>query len=229
MLKRKKLSENMPADEAIEIGILLALVGGFLDAYTYILHGGVFANAQTGNLVLVAMNIAEKNFFKSLYCLFPILAFFSGILITEYIKNHSTLHEEIEWTHIVIIIEIITLSIVAFLPLTLPNGLINLIISFVCSLQVNSFRKTQGMPYATTMCTGNLRSAGEHFHKYMHTKDKEFIKNSIVYFIIILSFCLGAFISTILIPIFKEKSIISCCITLSIVLIIMITRQPSSK
>ena len=229
MSKEKNISENMPVDEAIEIGILLALVGGFLDAYTYLLHGGVFANAQTGNLVLVAMNLAEKNFSKSFYCLLPIIAFFLGILITEFIKYHLTDYETIECTHIVIVAEIITLLIVGFLPLSLPNGFVNIIISFVCSLQVNSFRRPVGMPYATTMCTGNLRSAGEHFHKYMRTKDKEFIKNCIVYFIIILSFCLGAFISTILIPIFKEKSIISCCITLSIVLIIMLTRQPSSK
>lgn len=229
MINRKKTSKNMPADEAIEIGILLALVGGFLDAYTYILHGGVFANAQTGNLVLVAMNLAEKNFSKSLYCLFPIIAFFLGILLTEYIKYHLPDYKIIECTHIVTVAEIITLLIVGFLPLSLPDGFVNIIISFVCSIQVNSFRKTVGMPYATTMCTGNLRSAGEHFHKYMHTKDKEFIKNSIVYFIIILSFCLGAFISTILIPIFKEKSIISCCITLSIVLIIMLSRKTSSR
>ncbi|MEF9840560.1 MAG: DUF1275 family protein, partial [Lachnospiraceae bacterium] len=37
--------------ETFLIGAILAMVGGFLDAYTYLCRGGVFANAQTGNLV----------------------------------------------------------------------------------------------------------------------------------------------------------------------------------
>lgn len=221
MLKKKNISENMPADEAIEIGILLALVGGFLDAYTYILHGGVFANAQTGNLVLVAMNIAEKNFLKSLYCLFPILAFFLGILITEYMKNHLTLYEEIEWTHIVIVIEIIVLAIVALLPLTLPNGLINIIISFVCSLQVNSFRKTQGMPYATTMCTGNLRSGTEKLVIFIKNKDRKHLKIALQYYFIIFIFCFGAFIGGIFSRNIGRKAILISCIPLVLSLVIM--------
>ncbi len=33
-----------------------AAVGGFLEAFTFLLHGGVFCNAQTGNPVLFALN-----------------------------------------------------------------------------------------------------------------------------------------------------------------------------
>ena len=42
------------------IAMLLAIVGGFLDAYTYVARGGVFANAQTGNIVLFGLHLAEK-------------------------------------------------------------------------------------------------------------------------------------------------------------------------
>ena len=37
--------------ESLAIGLLLALTGGFLDAYTYVARGRVFANAQTGNIL----------------------------------------------------------------------------------------------------------------------------------------------------------------------------------
>jgi uncharacterized protein DUF1275 len=40
--------------ETLPTGLLLAGAGGFLDAYTFIGRGGVFANAQTGNIVLLA-------------------------------------------------------------------------------------------------------------------------------------------------------------------------------
>ena len=42
--------------ETLPVGILLALSGGYMDAYTYLFRDHVFANAQTGNLVLFAVN-----------------------------------------------------------------------------------------------------------------------------------------------------------------------------
>ena len=45
----------VPAHERLRVGLLLAFVGGFLEVYTYTLHGKVFANAQTGNMALFAI------------------------------------------------------------------------------------------------------------------------------------------------------------------------------
>src|SRR6476660_602806 len=39
-------------DETVQVALLLAFAGGYLDAYTWIAHG-VMANAQTANLVLL--------------------------------------------------------------------------------------------------------------------------------------------------------------------------------
>ena len=50
--------------ESYFIGLLLAIAGGYLDVYTYISRGGVFANAQTGNIVLLGIHIAQQNFEK---------------------------------------------------------------------------------------------------------------------------------------------------------------------
>ena len=38
--------------ETIRLGSLLAISGGFMDAYSYIYRDHVFANAQTGNILL---------------------------------------------------------------------------------------------------------------------------------------------------------------------------------
>jgi hypothetical protein len=42
--------------ESLPTGSVLAGVGGFLDAYTFVGYGGVFANAQTGNIVLLGVD-----------------------------------------------------------------------------------------------------------------------------------------------------------------------------
>ena len=47
------------ASESYIVGVLLAIAGGFLDVYTYISRGGVFANAQTGNIVLLGICAAD--------------------------------------------------------------------------------------------------------------------------------------------------------------------------
>ncbi len=48
-----KMKKQM--SDTIRVGLLLAIVGGFLDAYTYLCRGQVFANAQTGNMVYLEL------------------------------------------------------------------------------------------------------------------------------------------------------------------------------
>ena len=55
-----KENEKREISEHYITGIILSVVGGFLDAYTYIARGGVFANAQTGNIVLFGIECAHK-------------------------------------------------------------------------------------------------------------------------------------------------------------------------
>ena len=69
------------------LGLLLALVGGFLDAYTYICRGHVFANAQTGNLVLLGVYLTNGDWSKAFHYFMPVLAFVLGILICEMIQS----------------------------------------------------------------------------------------------------------------------------------------------
>mgnify|MGYP000326175937 FL=1 len=49
----------VPIHETGYICASLATVSGFLETYTYLLKGGVFANAQTGNFALLGMAIAH--------------------------------------------------------------------------------------------------------------------------------------------------------------------------
>lgn len=225
MSDRWNLLKSETIHETLKVGVLLALIGGFLDAYTYLLRGGVFANAQTGNMVLLGLKVAKSDFGGAAFYLIPIFAFFVGVLVTEYIKKSFTNLQIIEWQHIVIGIEILLLFIIGFMPKTVPNPLVNVLISFICSMQVNSFRKISKLPYSSTMCTGNLRSAAEYFYTFLSTKDQAAGKICAVYFIIIAAFCIGAMIGAVLTGLWKEKAVWTCCLTLLMVLIIMFKEQ----
>ena len=46
--------------ESIELAVLLALAGGLMDCYSYLVRDHVFANAQTGNMLLFGVNLCTR-------------------------------------------------------------------------------------------------------------------------------------------------------------------------
>ena len=219
----KKVS-NKQMSESLKIGIILALTGGFLDAYTFLVRGKVFANAQTGNIVLLGTNLFQGEFKQALSYLVPILAFIIGVFITEFIKLKFKENEKLHWRQIIIFIEIFLLALVAFMPQSL-NNLANIIVSFICAMQVESFRKINGIACATTMCTGNLRSGTELLFKYIKTKEPDLKEKGINYYGIDLTFILGAGFGALFTNYFKEKAVLFCCITLFIGFIVMFIKE----
>ena len=76
-----------------------------MDIYTYLLRGGVFANAQTGNIVLLAANLAETNWSRAGYYLIPILAFSAGVFVTNLLKRRFSGTGGIRFEQVVLLIE----------------------------------------------------------------------------------------------------------------------------
>ncbi|MFQ8690614.1 MAG: YoaK family protein [Blautia sp.] len=195
--------------ESMEMGILLALTGGVLDAYTYLCRGGVFANAQTGNIVLLGMYLAQGQYSRALKYLIPIAAFAVGIIIAELIKSRfkSRGNSAFHWRQIVILVEIFLLVAVAFLPQSM-NTLANVMVSFVCSLQVQTFRKIHRIACATTMCTGNLRNGVEALYRYVRTGEREMLQRGLGYLGVDLVFLVGAAAGTACAFQWQEKAVL---------------------
>lgn len=208
--------------ESVRLGVLLAIVGGFLDAYTFVGRDGVFANAQTGNIVLVAAEAALGNWQQSLLNLPPILAFCAGVIIAESIKKTSTFPFIQDSSQAVLILEIIVLTIIGFLPNSIPNIFVTVAISFVSSLQISAFRKLVNSPYSTTMTTGNLRSALNAAYTAFTKKDRGAAVQAIRYFIIIFAFSLGAFCGGLMTVSFGAKAIFGAVLGLICSLVLFI-------
>ena len=188
--KPKQMSESMI------LGVVLTLAGGFQDAYSYNCRGQVFANAQTGNIVLLGQNIASGNFQNALHYLFPLLAFLAGVYLSEWVRELCKSFQKLHWRQIVLAFEIVMLAIAGLLPQSL-NVVSNVLMSFACAMQVDSFRKFRGIPCATTMCIGNMRSGTELLCRYHITKNPELKRKSLHYYFIILVFAIGAAIGAV--------------------------------
>ncbi|WP_041138285.1 YoaK family protein [Beduini massiliensis] len=219
---REQLSKQQ-VSESFVLASLLAFVGGYLDAYTYFCRGHVFANAQTGNIIFLGLNIGNGNYLKAASYLIPILAFILGVLLAQGVREHYQYKSDlnIHWRQIIVLFELLIIGIVAFVPTGKFDLMVNTAISFVCSLQAESFRKVNGNAYASTMCTGNLRSGSEQLYKAMLHHDQTAKKHAIQYFMIIALFIIGAVISMYLTRFLVEKSILVSVIILAVVFLIM--------
>ena len=177
--------------ESFLTAVFLSLSGGLQDAYTYLFRGKVFANAQTGNIVLLSSNLMDGNWERVLHYLVPLCAFALGVLTAEKMQEHFRNMQRLHWRQLVVLGEVLLLFLVGFLPQE-QNLLANAIVSFSCAMQVQAFRKVNGYAFASTMCIGDLRSGVEALCVWSRTREPKAKDRMLRYFGIILLFALGS-------------------------------------
>lgn len=175
---------HFQTSETFLLSAVLALSGGFQDAYTYNVRDEVFSNAQTGNIVLMSQHLMEGDWMTALHYLFPLLAFALGVFVAEQIGHRYKTSTRLHWRQIVVAIEFVLLLLVGFIP-TQYNIIATALVSFACSMQVQTFRKVHGYGYASTMCIGNLRSGTESLSIYLRDKRPEALRKALHYYGII--------------------------------------------
>ena len=204
--------------------VFIILSGGFQDAYTYCCRGGVFANAQTGNIVLMSAALFRGDWEAVVKYLVPVLSFLLGIAVAELVHVHYRKQEKIHWRQIVLIEEILLLFIVGFIPETL-DPLANALVSFVCALQVQTFHKIHGQPYASTMCIGNMRSGMDSLCSWVLNRNPAALKKSFYYLGIILLFALGAGLGSLTLDLCGAKAIWFSCLLLAVSFCLMFLKE----
>ena len=188
----------------------LALAGGFQDAYTYLVRGRVFANAQTGNIVLLGANFIEGKLRAGLAYLFPVSAFIAGVFIAEFLQSKLKYAKRLHWRQTLVLFEVAIMFVASFIPHSLST-IANVIISLSCAMQVQAFRKVNGNPYASTMCIGNLRSGSEALFAFFVNGKPSGLSKAQNYFGIIFVFFIGASLGSFFSNLFHERAIIFSC------------------
>ena len=177
----------------VRLGLIVICAGGFMDAYSYLLHDHVFATGQTGNIVLLCMNLAEGAWLGVSHYLVSILAFVAGIMLSRHIlvRVHGrATHRMQRW---VAVFEAVAFAVVALLPEGAPDLLVNSAISFCAAVSYENFRQFgTRSAYASVFCTGNLRSLGETLYDGVFEKDRHELHRSARYAGLVASFCVGA-------------------------------------
>ena len=206
--------------DSFRAAVFIILSGGFQDAYTYTCRGEVFANAQTGNIVLLSTALFRGEMQTALKYLIPVLSFLIGTATAEVVHMRFKNCEKIHWRQIILFCEILLLFLVGFMPGS-AEQLADAIVSFVCAMQVQTFHKVRGHAYASTMCIGNLRAGTEALCAYLRVKDKKILLKALTYFGVILVFGIGAGLGSILTEALGYKAILVCCAFLTVSFVMM--------
>jgi uncharacterized membrane protein YoaK (UPF0700 family) len=146
----------MRRDETVQIALLLAFTGGYLDAYTWILHG-VMANAQTANLVLLWVNAMAGKWQEAFHFVPSLFAFMVGVVLSSWLRRAVGGRAG----QISLLVEISMLIVVAVVHNRAPNVAGTLGVSMVAAMQTSIFTKVEGSVYSSVMITGNFRQAIE--------------------------------------------------------------------
>ena len=216
------------ASDSLAIGLILALSAGCQDAYTYVMRGKIFANAQTGNIIMMSQCIVLGDWHDVLRYALPIVAFGAGIFFTEQVGGNLKQLSSIHWRQIIVILKIAILFLVGLLPKEY-NVIASLMVSVVCALQVQAFRHAGGNVYVTTMCVGNLRSGTAALSEFCRTGDRQKLKRAGFYYTIILAFASGAAMSMFFATFFAMKTIWISCALLFVSFLLMMPRKSRDK
>ena len=212
--------------ESRRLAVILAVSGGLMDAYTYLLRGKVFANAQTGNILLFGVNLSEGSFQEAFRYFFPVLAFALGIVTAELIRHFLLEKKSVHWRQWAVLAECVILFFVGLMPLTC-NGLANAMVSFACGIQVESFRKVKGNVCATTMCIGNFRSGTQAVCDFLFSGERSSLLKGLAYYGIIAAFAFGAVVGNAAVKLLGQQAI--WCSSLLLVLSFLVMFQKEEK
>lgn len=201
--------KDKQSSNTLKVASLLTFIGGFLEIYSFLLKGKVFATTMTGNIILMIYNIYNLDFVSIPKYLFPIVSFCIGIIYVEYIKQKFS-NYSIHWREFIIAMEIFLVLIVFLFKKEYFNIFTTSIIGFMSAIQIQSFKKTEDSIYMSTMLTGNTRKLIES----IINKNKKQIK---IFSLIIFSFCIGVILGALVIDILKESAILFLLLPLTII------------
>jgi uncharacterized membrane protein YoaK (UPF0700 family) len=214
------------SDNSIEVAALLTLSGGFLDVFTYVGHGGVFANSMTGNIVFLGMYAALGDWQQAMHHIPPIVAFLVGVFIAYRMHLPSVLKYLPKPALTCLGFEIAVLIACSFLSDSFPDIPLVLAISLVAAMQNSSFTKLELWTYNSVMTTGNLRRFAEAFFRgTIPERNPVALREARLFGLVCICFLAGAIIAALTTPKMHDYALFIPAGTLLVAFIICWRRQ----
>jgi uncharacterized membrane protein YoaK (UPF0700 family) len=136
---------------------LATTAGGAMDAWVYLAHGHVLANAQSGNVVLMSIALAGEDVARAATHLPSLVAFVTGLLASR-LSAPLLKRKRLNSRNVRLGVECVMLLALGLSADDMPDWTITACVGFIAGVQITSLSHIGSWSFNTGMMTGNLRA-----------------------------------------------------------------------
>jgi uncharacterized membrane protein YoaK (UPF0700 family) len=141
---------------ALAASALATVAGGAMDAWVYLAHH-VFANAQSGNIVLMCVALAGGDVARAATHLPSLVAFVTGLLASR-LSAQLLKRRRLNSRNLRLGLECVMLVALGLSADRMPDWAVTAYVGFIAGVQITSLSHIGSWSFNTGMTTGNLRA-----------------------------------------------------------------------
>ena len=145
----------MDRERALVASALATSAGGAMDAWVYLAHGHVFANAQSGNVVLMGTALAAGDVVSAATHLPSLLAFVAGALASR-LSGQLLKRRRLNSRNVRLGLACVMLVALGPFADRMSNPAITACVGFIAGVHITSLSHIGSWSFNTGMTTGNL-------------------------------------------------------------------------
>jgi uncharacterized membrane protein YoaK (UPF0700 family) len=180
---------STPADVGIAGAVLMTAVSGYIDAYLF-LHHGVFAFAQTGNVIFLTVAVAQGHAWTGY--LWPLLAYIGGLILAQVLRRFAPSLPTGAVAG-VFIGQIVVFAAIALVPASAPAAAFVVPLAVVGGIRLQLFRAAGGVSFVSIATTGNLMRVVDAIATAVRAPSRQHARAMAFTVIVVVGFVLGAF------------------------------------
>jgi uncharacterized membrane protein YoaK (UPF0700 family) len=205
-----KIQKLPPFEKPLFI-MIITFVGGYMNGYTYITRNNILANMHTANMSKLGISIALGEWLEALHYLIPIVTCILGAAFSKLIETILiNFNFKGDWRKVALVLEGIALFLIGLIPSSFPDIIVTNLVSFLMGYQLCLFRNCLGVPFNTTISTGNIRTVGLFLFGALDKESRDSLKKVIIFTILTFSFAVGAIPGTLISLALSIKSVWVC-------------------
>ncbi|WP_052360735.1 YoaK family protein [Oceanobacillus manasiensis] len=169
---------------------------GFIDAYTFITQDGLFASAQTGNMVVLGAKLLEGDFMEALVHFSSFAGFAVGAFIAQGIIEHF---KEYGWKkyRIYLFLQMVFLLVIAIVQQNISPSVIGFLLGLLAGYELTVFRKIKSTNINNGIMTGNTKNLMNNLYLAIFNKNKEALHTFLTLLLGLCVFMLGVVSGTV--------------------------------
>lgn len=168
-----KISNNVDQNYILTIlTVFSTFLMGFIDAYTFIVQNGVFASAQTGNIVALVAKLSIGSWGEALIHTVVFLGFVLGAFLGQAIVDRIKITG---WRRyrVYLFYQTIFIFFVAFVQQYFGHYFIGFLLGMLAGYELTVFRQIKGTTINNGIMTGNVKNLMNDLYKALFNKNQK--------------------------------------------------------